>query len=184
MKKNVPILFLLLSSVLFFNVVKANEEVWLLVDTEKLQLDVKQGEKTLSVIKNIAIGRNGAGFKQRRGDDITPLGSFKIGWINRKSSFYRFYGFNYPSTVIAHKALLDGLLDEKSHAAIINAHRRNKTPPQNTSIGGQIGIHGLGNADKFIHSMMNWTHGCIALTNEQIDQLSPWLKKGTRVKVK
>ena len=37
-------------------------------------------------MENISIGRNGAGFKQRRGDDVTPLGDYKIGWINEKSS--------------------------------------------------------------------------------------------------
>lgn len=50
-------------------------------------------------------------------------------------------------------------------------------------IGGQIGIHGLGAGDKEIHKVFNWTHGCIALTNEQIDQLTRWVGKGTVVKV-
>ena len=135
-------------------------------------------------MQNIAIGRNGAGFKHRVGDDVTPLGTFKIGWINKKSPFYRFYGFDYPSAEIADEALLSGLLSKKSHTRIINAHKKDKVPPQNTTIGGQIGIHGLGNADPFIHKTMNWTHGCIAITNEQVDKLERWIKKGIKVKVK
>ena len=163
---------------------QAEDEVWILIDTKKAQLEIKKGNITIKVMENIAIGRNGAGFKHRVGDDVTPLGTFRIGWINKKSPFYRFYGFDYPSPEIADEALLSGLLSKKSHTRIINAHKKDKVPPQNTKIGGQIGIHGLGNADPFIHQTMNWTHGCIAITNEQVDKLERWIKKGIKVKVK
>ena len=56
-----------------------------------------------------------------------------------------------------------------------------QTPPQNTALGGYIGIHGLGNRDPAIHKKMNWTDGCIALTDEQIEQLAQWIDVGTRV---
>lgn len=164
--------------------VKSKEGVWLLVDTEMLTLTVKRNKETVDIFKNIAIGRNGAGFKKRKGDNITPKGVYKIGWINHKSPFYRFYGFNYPSVDNANEALLWGLLNKSSHTAIVNAHKSDKVPPQNTAIGGRIGIHGLGNANKAIHQMMNWTHGCIALTNDQINRLDKWMGKGTLVKVK
>jgi len=168
----------------FSTLLIAEEEVWILIDIKKAQLEVKKGNTTLSVMENIAIGRSGAGFKHRVGDDVTPIGTFKIGWINNKSPFYRFYGFDYPSKDIADEALLSGLLNKESHSKIINAHKKNKVPPQNTSIGGRIGIHGLGNADPFIHKTMNWTHGCIAITNEQVDKLERWIKKGITVKIK
>lgn len=162
----------------------ANDNVWLLVDTENLNLKVKKGTTTLAVMDNISIGRSGAGIKQHRGDDITPLGTYKIGWINNKSKFYKFYGFNYPSVDNARTALINNDLNINSYASIIKAHQRNKVPPQHTSIGGVIGIHGLGRADKNIHGLFNWTHGCIALTNQQIDTLGQWLNKGTVVKIK
>jgi murein L,D-transpeptidase YafK len=162
----------------------ADDDIWLLIDTTRQQLEIKRGNKTLKVMSNVAIGRNGAGFKQRRGDDITPQGSYTISWINEKSPFYRFYGFNYPSVENANEALLSGLLSKKDHTMIIEAHKNKQIPPQNTRIGGQIGIHGLGTANEFIHQYMNWTHGCIALTNEQIDELDRWIGKGTRVKIK
>lgn len=41
----------------------ADPNVWLLVDTQKLSMEVKRGDKTLAVLQNIAIGRNGAGKK-------------------------------------------------------------------------------------------------------------------------
>ena len=155
-----------------------------MIDTKKSVLEVKKGNNTLLVMNNIAIGRNGAGFKQRVGDDITPIGTYRIGWINNKSPFHQFYGFNYPSVENANEALLSGLLSKEKHTAIINAHKKQQTPPQNTTIGGNIGIHGLGSANESIHQMMNWTHGCIALTNEQVKVLGRWIKKGTRVEIK
>ena len=66
----------------------------------------------------------------------------------------------------------------------MTAHQLHQIPPQNTPLGGQIGIHGLGNADERIHKVFDWTHGCIALTNPQIDQLSQWIDTGTVVKIK
>jgi murein L,D-transpeptidase YafK len=162
----------------------AEEKVWLLVDTSNLTLEIRKADKTIKTLRNIAIGRNGAGFKRKRGDDTTPIGTYKIGWINTKSSFYKFYGFDYPSVDNANEALLSGLLTKSKHSNIIKAHKKAKIPPQNTAIGGQIGIHGLGAGDEAIHKTMNWTHGCIALTNEQIDFLDKWIIEGTVVKVK
>lgn len=155
-----------------------------MVDTQKLQLTVKQGMRTLKVFNNIAIGRKGAGFKTHVGDDITPIGEFRIAWINDKSPYYRFFGFNYPNRHNADEGMAWGLIDRSTRQQIIAAHDAGKIPPQNTVLGGQIGIHGLGAADEEIHRLMNWTHGCIALTNEQIDTLSRYLKIGVRVEVK
>ena len=173
--------FIVLSSLSELSVA---EDVWLLVDTQKLQLEVKQGERTIKVLRDISIGRNGAGFKFQIGDDITPLGKYRIGWINKNSPYYRFFGFTYPSIDNAATALKKGLIDRKTYNRIVNKQVENKLPPQDTVLGGQIGIHGLGKADERIHKLVNWTHGCIALTNEQIDLLSRWVRKGTRVKIK
>jgi len=176
--------FFLLNFTFLSLAVWADDAVWILIDTKKMQLEVKKGNKMIAVMENIAIGRGGAGFKKHVGDDITPIGTYRIGWINNKSSFHRFYGFDYPSVENANEALLSGLLSKKAQTSIVNAHKENKIPPQNTAIGGRIGIHGLGNADEFIHKTMNWTQGCIALNNQQIDKLKQWIRKGTLVKVK
>lgn len=162
----------------------AEEDIWLLIDTQKLVLEVKLGNVTLVKYSNISIGRNGSGFKRKRGDDITPLGSYKIGWINRNSRYHLFFGFNYPSIENAQKALIKGLVTPKTFTKIAIAHKHNQVPPQNTPMGGLIGIHGLGRGDKEIHATMNWTHGCIALTNEQINNLDKLIKNGTKVIVK
>lgn len=162
----------------------AQDNIWLLIDTEKLQLEVKLGDITLVKYANISIGRNGAGFKRKRGDDTTPLGKYRISWINRKSRYNLFFGFNYPSIENATEALKQGLIDKNTYTKIARTHKSYQVPPQNTPLGGMIGIHGLGRADKKIHESMNWTHGCIALTNEQINNLDKLIKKGTLVIVK
>ncbi len=162
----------------------ARGDVWLLIDTQKLELEVKLADITLVKFSNIAIGRNGSGFKRRRGDDTTPLGKYKISWINRKSRYHLFFGFNYPSVENVEQALKKGLVDKKTYSKVIRAHKNNRVPPQNTPLGGLIGIHGLGRGDETIHQTMNWTHGCIALTNEQINNLDKLIKKDTIVIVK
>jgi murein L,D-transpeptidase YafK len=184
MKQIRQIHILLLSAVFFSTTLCAGEAVSLHIDTEKLTLEVKRGSEILAVMENISIGRNGAGTKKRVGDDVTPIGTYKIKWINNKSRFYKFYGFNYPSANNAKEAFEHGRLDNYSYKAVVKAHKRNRVPPQYTPIGGQIGIHGLGAGDKKVHKLYNWTHGCIALTNKQIDKLSRWIGKETVVKIK
>ena len=159
----------------------AEEDIWVLIDTEKLVLEVKLGNVTLVKFTNISIGRNGSGFKRRRGDDTTPLGRYRITWINNKSRYHLFFGFNYPSQENAQQALEQKLINKKTYSKIIKAHNNNQTPPQNTPLGGLIGIHGLGSGDKKIHETMNWTHGCIALTNKQINNLSTLIKHNTLI---
>ena len=179
--------FLVLNVAFFFVsqcAIGASKGIWVLIDTQKQTLEIKVGEETIDVLKNIAIGRNGAGFKQRLGDEVTPKGRYTINWINNKSQFYRFYGFDYPSVENTKKAFANNLVTKKSYSAIIDAHKKNLLPPQNTKIGGKIGIHGLGDGNKRVHKTMNWTRGCIALTNEQIDILDLWISKGTRVIIK
>lgn len=162
----------------------AASEVSLIIDTQQASLTVKSGRDVVLVLDNISIGRNGAGYKSKVGDDVTPLGNYRISWVNNKSPYYRFYGFNYPSRTQAKLAFNRGLIDARTYQRIERAHDEDIVPPQNTPLGGRIGIHGLGKADERIHRMMNWTHGCIALTNDQIDLLQPWVSKGTWVLVK
>ncbi|MCW8932018.1 MAG: L,D-transpeptidase [Gammaproteobacteria bacterium] len=177
-------LFFIIILLLCSPLVHAEEDIWLLIDTQKQELEVKLSDVTLVKYPNISIGRNGSGFKHKRGDDITPLGKYKIAWINRKSKYHLFFGFNYPSVENAREALRKGLVTPKVFTKILIAHKNNQVPPQNTPMGGLIGIHGLGRGDKQIHETMNWTHGCIALTNEQINNLDKLIKKDTIVIVK
>jgi L,D-peptidoglycan transpeptidase YkuD (ErfK/YbiS/YcfS/YnhG family) len=162
----------------------AGSNIWLLVDTKAHKIEVKRGEQTLETLNGIAIGRKGAGLKAHRGDDITPYGNYRIGWVGEKSNFRKFFGLTYPSTQDAKIALKRGVISQSDYYSIAAAEQYNQIPPQNTPLGGQIGIHGLGAGDERVHQAFDWTHGCIALTNNQIDQLSQWLDTGTVVKIK
>ncbi len=162
----------------------ANNEVWLLIDTKNDLLKVKQGGETLEVFNNIATGRGGVGVKRRVGDDVTPVGHYKISWINRKSKYHIFYGFDYPSIDNAKRGLNTGMINKVTYNSIVSAHHNNSRPPQYTRLGGQVGIHGLGKGSEKIHFMTNWTHGCVALTNKQIDRLDRWIEKGMVVEIR
>ncbi len=162
----------------------AQEGIWLLVDTKAHKIEVKQGEQTIETLTGIAIGRKGAGLKGHRGDDITPYGNYRIGWVGEKSNFRKFFGLTYPSKQDAEIALKRGVISQADYYSIAAAEQFNQIPPQDTPLGGQIGIHGLGAGDESVHHAFDWTHGCIALTNTQIDHLSQWLDTGTVVKIK
>ncbi|MEZ5584511.1 MAG: L,D-transpeptidase [Candidatus Competibacteraceae bacterium] len=163
---------------------EAPAEPWLLVDTKADTLTVMQGARPVEVFHNIALGSRGAGIKYRRGDEVTPLGNFRIGWVNPHSRFKLFFGLDYPNREYADRAYQQGRINAATHRRIIDAIERGRTPPQNTPLGGQIGIHGVGAGDPEIHEYFNWTSGCIALDNSQITRLAKWVQIGTRVEIR
>lgn len=160
------------------------DEIWLLVDTTALTLKVMQGESTLQQYENIAIGSNGPTLAKLVRDETTPLGEFRISGFNPLSRFHLFMAFDYPTMEHARRALADGRLTPQEYVAVNNAWLAEEPPPQNTPLGGYLGIHGLGVGDEEIHGRFNWTNGCIAVTNEQIDELAQWVVVGTRVSVR
>ena len=162
----------------------ADEAIWLLVDTQKKVVQVKQGELVLASFEGISIGREGANYKQKSGDDITPVGNYKIAYQNDESHFRRFFGLNYPSIYDAELALIDKRISVVEFQKIKRAHDNNSMPPQNTVLGGHIGIHGIGQGNKKIHGVFDWTQGCVALSNQQIDKLAMWVFQGMRVHIK
>ncbi len=162
--------------------VRANA-IWIDVDTNKHTLTVLQGNAILAVFENVAIGRFGTTLDKQTKDDKTPLGRFRIGWINENSRYYRFFGLDYPNLETAKRALDENRITHEIWLSIAQAIKNKKSPPQDTVLGGYIGIHGIGRGDREVHDSFNWTNGCIALTNEQIDQLGKWLKPGVMVEI-
>jgi L,D-transpeptidase catalytic domain len=158
--------------------------VWLRVDTRVATLTVMRGDKPQEVFRGIAIGRYGKTYYKKKGDHRTPLGRFAIAWIPAKSQYHRFLGLNYPDLERADRALVDGDITEAQWQAIRRASEAKQRPPQDTPLGGFIGIHGTGDGDPRIHGQYNWTSGCIALTNEQIDRLMSWVRIGTPVEIR
>ncbi|UTW10533.1 L,D-transpeptidase family protein [Marinobacterium rhizophilum] len=159
-------------------------EVWVQVDTRAQTLQVLDGDRVLDNFGRVALGVAGAGLKLRRGDDKTPLGSFRVGWLNPRSRFGLFIGLDYPNRDYAEAALRDGRIDSQTHGRIVAALDAGHTPPQDTPLGGQIGIHGLGAGNPEVHGLFNWTNGCVALTDAEMRRLAKWIEPGTRVEIR
>lgn len=161
-----------------------DHDIWILVDTRKMVLTVLEGNKVRRTYKKIAIGRAGTTLDKIQGDNKTPLGEFSLVRITSKSAFHRFFGVDYPTVAHARRAFRAGTITYEHYAAILKAFQVKSTPPQTTPLGGYIGIHGIGAGDPAVHEKFNWTQGCIALTNRQIDDLSKWVYIGMRVVVR
>jgi murein L,D-transpeptidase YafK len=160
---------------------QSDSESLLMIDTVGRTLEVVQGDQVKQIFHNISVGRNGYSFDHHEGDGRTPLGVFHVAWINPNSRFHLFFGLDYPNQNDAEEAFRRKLIDFDTYFAIRKALHRGELPPQDTPLGGHIGIHGLGHGNRFIHETTNWTQGCVALTNEQIDQLARWVTLGTKV---
>ena len=159
-------------------------EVRVVIDTESDTLQVLKGDKVIRTYENIAIGRYGKTYFKVRGDNKTPLGKFRVGWTNKKTRYHRFLGLTYPDLPAADRALVDGRIDEPQWQSIRRSSEAGKVPSQKTPLGGLIGIHGIGGGDREVHAEFNWTNGCVALTNEEIDELVQWVKIGTPVEIR
>lgn len=163
---------------------QASADTWILVDTEQQTLSVYRGEKLIETFHDIALGRGGLSADRVRGDGTTPLGTFHIDLVRRSARFVRFFRIDFPRPEHAWRALEAGRIDADDYRRIVAAFERDESPPQDTPLGGQIGIHGLGDGSESIHQALNWTQGCIALSNAQILRLSRWIHRGMRVEVR
>jgi len=152
-------------------------DTWLLVDTRNRTLQVWSGDRLQQTYDNISIGSGGAARMRFLGEPITPLGSFRISSIRKKTRYHRFFALDYPALDQAIRAHAEGKISDSDLASIRHAHEHGLEPPSSTPLGGNIGIHGLGKGDPKIHEDFNWTDGCIALTNEQIDDLAKWVRR-------
>ena len=156
------------------------------------EIEIKKTERTL-LLKNgpriqrsypIAYGRGGPGDKHQAGDGVTPVGSYRIVKIKNHSRFHIFLHLNYPNLKDAFLGLRDHVISEPQFFQILGTLRRQDIPLQNTPLGGAIGIHGIGEITEEkleIHRTTNWTKGCIALTNDEIDDLMHYIGVGTKV---
>jgi murein L,D-transpeptidase YafK len=153
------------------------------VTKSRNELVIKEGD---AIIKRYyaAFGRGGKGAKRRRGDDMTPVGAYRIMEFKADSPFYFFMLLDYPNLVDGWHGYRDRTIDASQFKAIATAYRAGSAPPQNTALGGYIGIHGIGESSPKkldIHRSQNWTRGCIALRNEEVNELRAYVTRGTRV---
>ncbi len=135
----------------------------------------------------IALGRGGKGDKLKIGDNKTPIGTYRIVALNDRSQFDMFLRLNYPNVKDAFYGMKDERITRAEFRAILRALRNGRVPPQDTPLGGSIGIHGIGEEtpDKLqIHETLDWTRGCIALRNADLHTLRRFVDIGTRVVIR
>ncbi|HET7187580.1 MAG TPA: L,D-transpeptidase family protein [Gemmatimonadaceae bacterium] len=112
----------------------------------------------------VALGANPVGDKRVAGDRRTPEGLFSIDGKNDKSDFHLALHISYPDS--AHRARAESL---------------------GASPGGDILIHGLRNgqgSSGAFHRTVDWTDGCIALTDPEIEGVWSAVSVGTPVEIK
>lgn len=118
-----------------------------------------------TVIKSydISLGRQPIGAKEIQGDMKTPEGSYTIFDKNTNSEYHKNLGISFPNA------------KDLQHAKELGK-----------PAGGLIKIHGLKNGRGYIgrfHLLYNWTQGCIAVTNEDIDELYKHTPIGTEIRL-
>ena len=132
---------------------------------------VKKHEKQLYLMKNnkpfkiyrVAFGANSKGPKRKEGDERTPEGTYILDYKNSDSDFYKSIHISYPDDQDIKRAKEMGI-----------------------SPGGDIMIHGQKNGSKNfsrIQRYVNWTDGCIAVTNAEMDEIWASVDVGTPITI-
>jgi len=129
--------------------------------TRRLML-ISQGEVLKSY--KIALGGNPIGPKERQGDNKTPEGTYVIDARNRESRFHLSLHISYP-----------------------NERDKKRAKELGVSPGGDIMIHGIKNGFSRVgdaHTGVDWTKGCIAVTDQEIDEIDKLAPNGTIVEIR
>ncbi len=135
----------------------------------------------------VELGSAPRGAKQRQGDMKTPEGDLFICAKNRTSAFVRYLGIAYPTPAAAHDGVEAGKVARGVEQEVISAFRtRRGCPPQQTPLGGLVGIHGGGSwekrADGFL--LTDWTWGCVAVRDADIRELfDGYVELGTPLRI-
>lgn len=134
----------------------------LVVDKSKRELLLTRSGKVIRSYR-IALGGNPVGPKLRKGDGKTPEGAYTISGRNAASAFHGSLRISYPNA-----------------ADRIRARRQGVDP------GGDIMIHGLPNGQGFVgaaHRLSDWTDGCIAVTDAEIEEIWRLAPDGTPIRI-
>lgn len=122
-----------------------------------------RGNKVLKTYR-VSLGTEPVGPKERSGDHKTPEGLYIVDSKKAHSQFYRALHLSYP-----------------------NATDRARARKLNVNPGGDVEIHGLGAKYGWIGAsqrLYDWTDGCIAATNEEIDEIFSMVSVGTPVEIR
>ena len=113
---------------------------------------------------SVALGRSPVGNKGQQGDHKTPEGNYILDRHNPGSRFYRSMHVSYPTA-----------------EQIAAARQRGVSP------GGDIFIHGLPNGLGWLgrlHRFIDWTDGCVAVTDKEMDEIWRAVPDGTPIEIR
>ena len=134
-----------------------------LIEKRERRLTLISKDKTLKSY-TIALGGSPTGRKEKKGDNKTPEGIYIIDSRNSDSRYHLSLHISYPNEM------------DKKRARELGV-----------SPGGDIMIHGLKNGLSWIgdyHAELDWTKGCIAVTNEEIEEIAALVPNGTIVEIR
>ncbi len=157
------LLGLILCAGIAFTAAPAKRADRIVIEKAKRTLTLMSGGEILKVYK-VALGGQPVGAKERQGDHKTPEGIYSVDRKNPNSIFHRALHLSYPS-----------------------AGDRERARKLGVSAGGDVEIHGLGAKYGFVgsaHRLHDWTDGCIAVTNEEIDEIYALVEQGTVVEIR
>lgn len=123
---------------------------------------ILRGDSVVDTFR-VALGRDPVGPKNRAGDGRTPEGHYVLDWRNAESRFYRSIHISYPAPSDVEQA------------------RHMKLSP-----GGSVMIHGLPKGAEEIgtdHAKWDWTDGCIAVSNSEMDEIWRRVDDGTPIDI-
>ena len=164
MKKLILLLVTIISLTSFFPSASVKNSVnKILVIKHKRKLYLYHNDEVVKKY-SISLGKQPKGHKEFEGDMKTPEGIYKIDSKSLTSSYHKNLGISYPNK------------KDKAHAKKIG-----KSP------GSQIKIHGLPNNKKWLgklHLLKDWTYGCIAVTNKEIDEIFSLVSIGTVIEIR
>lgn len=126
-------------------------------------MELTQAGQVLKAYK-IALGGEPVGPKTRQGDHRTPEGLYLIDSRNAHSKFHRSLHISYP-----------------------NAADRDRARKLGVSPGGDVFIHGLPNGYGLVgaaHRARDWTDGCVAVTDQEIEEIWKLVNNGTPVEIR
>jgi murein L,D-transpeptidase YafK len=135
----------------------------ILVEKQARRLTLLSNGKAVRSYR-VSLGGNPVGHKREEGDERTPEGVYSITARNAYSSFYRSLQISYPNDQ-----------DEARAAA------------QGVDPGGLIMIHGIRNGLGWVgglHRFLDWTDGCIAVTNGEMDEIWELVPIGTPIEIR
>ncbi|RBW52016.1 murein L,D-transpeptidase family protein [Marinobacter sp. F3R11] len=133
-----------------------------LVKKGQRRLYLMNGEEVIRSYR-ISLGDNPEGHKLFEGDQRTPEGDYTLDWRNSGSSFYKSIHISYP-----------------------NGKDREMAENWGLNPGGSIMIHGLPNGSEdmaFAYTGLDWTNGCIAVNNEEMDEIWQLVNDGTPIRI-